>query len=125
MYGPTETTIWSAAFQVTRPEGRVPIGRPIANTEFYVLDKHLRPVPIGVPGEIYIGGEGVARGYLHRPELTAELFVPHPFSEEPGARLYRTGDLARYRANGEVEYLGRRDQQVKLRGYRIELEEIE
>ena len=125
MYGPTETTIWSAAFQVTRPEGRVPIGRPIANTEFYVLDKHLRPTPIGVPGELYIGGEGVARGYLHRPELTAERFRPHPFRAGTGERVYRTGDLVRYRDDGAVEFLGRIDEQVKIRGHRIELGEIE
>jgi amino acid adenylation domain-containing protein len=103
----------------------VPIGRPIANSQVYILDPHLQPVPIGVPGELYIGGVGLARGYLNRPALTAEKFIPHPFSDEPGARLYKTGDLARYLSGGDIEYLGRIDHQVKVRGYRIELGEIE
>jgi amino acid adenylation domain-containing protein len=126
MYGPTETTVWSTTSQITSSDGPITVGRPIANTEIYVLDSHLEPVPVGAPGELYIGGDGVARGYLHRPDLTAEKFIPNPFGEqESGARLYRTGDLARYRANGEIECLGRIDYQVKLRGFRIELGEIE
>jgi amino acid adenylation domain-containing protein len=125
LYGPTETTIWSAVAQVAPGDGPVPIGRPIANTQVYLLDPHLQPVPIGVPGELYIGGHGVARGYLNRPELTAERFIVDPFRDEPQARLYKTGDLARYRPDGTLEFLGRLDQQVKLRGFRIELGEIE
>ena len=126
MYGPTETTVWSTTSRITADGSPITIGRPIANTEVYVLDSHLEPVPVGVPGELYIGGAGVARGYLHRPELTAEKFIAHPFRDrESGARLYRTGDLARFRANGELECLGRIDNQVKVRGFRIELGEIE
>ena len=104
---------------------RVPIGRPIANTQVYVLDRHCQPVPIGVPGELYVGGAGLAQGYCNRPELTAATFLPHPFCSEPGARLYKTGDLARYLPDGNLEFLGRVDHQVKIRGYRIELREIE
>lgn len=126
LYGPTETTIWSSAYRVKSANGSMPpIGRPIANTEFYILDHQGQPVPLGVKGELYIGGEGVARGYLQRPELTAERFVPNPFSTNRGARLYRTGDVARYRPDGNVELFGRFDHQVKIRGYRIEPAEVE
>jgi amino acid adenylation domain-containing protein len=124
MYGPTETTIWSCVHELERG-APVLIGRPIANTQVYVLDRHLQPVPPGVTGEIHIAGDGVARGYLGRPELTRERFLPDPFSQQPGARMYRTGDLGRLRPDGALDYLGRNDFQVKLRGYRIELGEIE
>ena len=126
-YGPTESTVWTTCALI-EAEGRdlsTSIGRPIADIEVYLVDDHQQPVPIGVPGELLIGGDGLARGYLNRPQLTAEKFIPHPFSERPGARLYRTGDLARYRAAGTIEFLGRLDHQVKLRGFRIELGEIE
>ncbi len=125
MYGPTETTIWSSLLKVESTESMVPIGRPIANTEMYIVDAHLNPVPIGVPGELLIGGAGLSRGYLKRPELTAEKFIAHPFSDEKAARVYRTGDLCRYRRDGVIEFLGRLDQQVKVRGFRIELGDIE
>ncbi|TLY18006.1 MAG: amino acid adenylation domain-containing protein, partial [Nitrospirae bacterium] len=128
VYGPTETTTFATWYQVEDvQEGTttVPIGRPIANTRVYVLDGQEEPVPIGMTGELYIGGDGVARGYLNRPELTTERFVEDRFSSETGTRLYRTGDLVRYRADGNLEFLGRADQQVKIRGFRVELEEIE
>ena len=126
-YGPTETVVGCAVYEVPPGpcEGDVPIGRPVSNMRMYVLDDALRPVPAGVTGEIYIGGVGVARGYLGRPALTAERFLPDPFSTEPGRRLYRSGDLGRMRPDGEMEYLGRADEQVKVRGYRVELGEIE
>jgi amino acid adenylation domain-containing protein/non-ribosomal peptide synthase protein (TIGR01720 family) len=127
-YGPTETVVGCCVYTRRAVEigsGAVPIGRPIANTELYILDERLEPVAIGVRGELYIGGRGVGRGYLSRPELTAERFLPHPYSIEPGARLYRTGDIARYLPDGNIEYIGRIDEQVKVRGYRIELGEIE
>ncbi|MBW4635043.1 MAG: amino acid adenylation domain-containing protein [Iphinoe sp. HA4291-MV1] len=125
MYGPTETTIWSAVYEVTFEDDLIYIGHPIANTQIYLLDPHLQPVPIGVPGELHIGGVGLALGYLNQPNLTALKFIPNPFSNEPGSRLYKTGDLARYLPNGKLEFLGRIDQQVKIRGFRIELGEIE
>jgi amino acid adenylation domain-containing protein len=127
-YGPTETVVGCCVYEVGAADprsGSVPIGRPIANTQLYVLDSNLRPVPPGAMGELYIGGAGVARGYLNRPELTAERFLPDPFRGVPDARLYKTGDLARYRTDGTLEYLGRTDDQVKIRGFRIELGEIE
>ena len=125
LYGPTETTIWSAICAVESGERSVPIGRPIANTKIYLLDSHLQPVPIGVRGELYISGDGLARGYLNRPELMAEQFVANPYSDKPGSRLYKTGDVARYLVDGNIEFLARIDNQVKIRGHRIELGEIE
>jgi amino acid adenylation domain-containing protein len=125
MYGPTEATIWSAATRVSAQPGPVLVGAPIDNTQFYVLDKQQQLVPTGVAGELYIGGDGVARGYYKRPDLTASRFIPDPFSTKAGARLYRTGDLVRRLKDGEFEFLGRTDGQIKLRGFRIELGEIE
>ncbi len=125
LYGPTESSIWTTVGKVEWGEGPISIGRPVANTEVYLLDKDLNPAPIGVPGELHVGSIGLARGYLNRPELTAEKFIPNPFSGDPSARLYKTGDLARYRADGKLDCLGRMDDQVKIRGFRIELGEIE
>ena len=125
MYGPTETTIWSTTHRLADADITVPIGRPIANTRCYILDELGHPVPVGVPGELYIGGDGVARGYFKRPDLTSERFVRDPFVDSQDARMYATGDLAKYREDGTIEYLGRTDFQVKIRGYRIELGEIE
>lgn len=130
-YGPTEATITASAYETALPVGdsarlhRVPIGRPLANREIYILDRHCNPVPIGVPGELHIGGMSLARGYLKRPDLTADKFIPDPFSNIAGARMYKTGDLARHLPDGNIEYIGRTDHQVKVRGFRIELGEIE
>ena len=127
LYGPTEAAVDVTHWQCQR-EGDsrlVPIGRPVANTQLYILDPYMQPVPIGVAGELHIGGVQVARGYLNRPELTAEKFIPDPFSDHPEARLYKTGDLVRYLPDGNIEFLGRLDFQVKMRGFRIELGEIE
>ncbi len=124
LYGPSEDTTYST-FTLRRPDGPATIGRPLANTQVYLVDRHLRPTPLGVPGELCISGEKLARGYLNQPELTAQKFIPNPFSSQPGERLYRTGDLARYLPDGNIEFLGRMDHQVKIRGFRIELGEIE
>ncbi len=124
-YGPTEATVGSTIHECVADGQPPPIGRPIANKEIYILDSHLQPVPTGVPGELCIGGAGLARGYWDRPDLTAESFIPNPFSSRLGARMYRTGDLAKYRPDGNIEFLGRLDYQVKIRGFRIELGEIE
>ncbi|HEY9618636.1 MAG TPA: amino acid adenylation domain-containing protein [Microcoleaceae cyanobacterium] len=132
MYGPTETTVWSAACEIRPGTGAIPVAGPIANTQIYVLAESsypaagsVHPVPVGIPGEVHIGGDGLARGYLNRPELTKSRFIPDPFSDRPEARLYKTGDLARFRPDGSLEFLGRIDHQVKVRGFRIELGEIE
>jgi amino acid adenylation domain-containing protein len=132
-YGPTEATVCATTAICTDSTVPLPIGRPIANTQVYILDRYLQPVPIGIPGELHIGGAGLARGYLNRPDLTEAKFIPNPFSQDYSGRLYKTGDLVRYRsssgsggaANGDIDFLGRIDQQVKIRGFRIELEEIE
>jgi aspartate racemase len=128
VYGPTESTTFACCFPISKDhpaEKGVPIGRPISNTSVYVLDEQLRPVPVGMPGELYIGGDGLARGYLNNPELTQERFVPDPFGKDPAARLYRTGDRVRYLEDGNLDFLGRFDNQVKIRGHRIEPGEIE
>jgi aspartate racemase len=129
MYGPTESTTFACGYRIPRTQSlialSIPIGRPIANTQVYILDPHLQPVPIGVAGELYIGGDGLARGYVNRPEITCQKFIPNPFSTQPGACLYKTGDLCRYLPDGNIEFLGRIDNQAKIRGFRIELEEIE
>jgi aspartate racemase len=127
-YGPTENTTFTCCYPMTSPDqvgNSVWIGKPISNTHVYVLDAEMQPVPLGVTGELYIGGDGLARGYLNRPSFTAERFVPDPFSKTPGGRLFRSGDMVRYLASGNIEFLGRMDQQVKIRGFRIELGEIE
>lgn len=128
-YGPTESTTFTCCYRIPRQLDEnltsIPIGRPIANTQIYILDQHLQPVPMGVPGELYIGGDGLAREYINRPDLTQERFIPNPFSVDPTARLYRTGDLVRYLPDSNVEFIGRQDSQVKIRGFRIELGEVE
>ena len=123
-YGPTEASVWCIAHRVDVQDTQIPIGKPIPNTTAYILDKKLRPVPVGVIGDLYIGGNGITQGYLNRPELTAERFIQNPFSENSDDKLYKTGDLAKYRADGIIDFLGRADYQIKIRGYRIELEEI-
>ncbi|HEX8141334.1 MAG TPA: amino acid adenylation domain-containing protein [Pyrinomonadaceae bacterium] len=127
-YGPTENTTFTCCYTLTdagRACRSLPIGRAVANTEVYILDPYLNPVPVGVPGELYVGGDGLARGYLNRAQLTAEKFIPHPFGAQAGARLYKTGDRARYMADGNIEFLGRLDRQVKIRGFRVEPGEVE
>ena len=124
-YGPTETTVWSAFHHFRSVEEPVVLGRPLANTQIYILDKELQPVPVGVLGEIHIGGDGVTCGYLNLPELTAEKFIADPFASESNARMYKTGDLGRFLPDGRIEFMGRIDNQVKIRGFRIELGEIE
>ncbi len=125
MYGPTETTIWSSCAKINKEDESITIGKPIANTQIYILDKNMQLTPIGVPGEIYIGGSGVARGYIGKDELTSEKFIKNPFKPQDKERLYKTGDLGRYLPNGNIEYIGRADSQIKIRGHRIELGEIE
>ena len=128
VYGPTESTTFASWFlvkKVSEDPGTMPIGRALANTQLYVLDARLRPMPVGMTGELYIGGDGLAQGYYNRPELTAEKFIPNPFNHDPGARLYKTGDLVRWLPDGNLEFMGRADEQVKIRGYRVELGEIE
>jgi len=123
-YGPTETTVWATVSKLDS-NSLISIGKPIPNTQTYILDTHLKPVPIGVPGELHIGGDGLAKGYLNQPELTAEKFIPNPFSKDVTSRLYKSGDLARYLPDGNIEFLGRLDHQIKIRGFRVELGEIE
>ncbi len=126
-YGPTETTTFALCHEVNDIEGKssIPIGKPISNTQAYILDEHMQQVPVGVTGELYIGGDGLAIGYLNQPELTSKKFIPNPFSSNPQDKLYMTGDLVKYLPDGNIEYTGRKDTQIKLRGYRIELDEIE
>jgi len=127
-YGPTETSVIVTSFEPHNWETIppiLPIGRPIANTKIHILDEHLQPLPVGIPGDLFVSGPGLARGYLNRPEITAEKFIRDPFTTQPEARMYKTGDRARYLANGEIEFAGRTDDQVKIRGYRVELKEIE
>ncbi len=128
VYGPTESTTftsWYLIKNIPSEATTIPIGRPLANTEIYILDPYLQPVPIGVKGELHIGGDGLARCYLNRPDLTEQKFIPNPFSQDSSARLYKTGDIVRYLADGNIEFIGRIDHQVKIRGFRIELGEIE
>ena len=125
MFGPTETTVWSTCYRLTDPDGPILIGRPIDNTQIYILDKFMQPVPVGVPGELCIGGDGVTFGYLNRPDLTAKQFVSDVFREDPDALIYKTGDLCIHHPDGNIEYLNRIDNQVQIRGFRIELGEIE
>lgn len=125
VYGPTETTIWSTMMRLASKEGPVSIGKPIANTTVYILDNEMKPTPVGIPGELYIGGAGLARGYLKLPELTAEKFIPNPFNSKEESKLYKTGDIVRFMPDGNIEFVGRGDHQVKIRGFRIELGEIE
>jgi acyl-CoA synthetase (AMP-forming)/AMP-acid ligase II/acyl carrier protein len=127
-YGPTENTSFTTYCKLASPASiatSVPIGRPIANTRVYVLDPHLKPCPVGAPGELFIAGDGLARGYVNRPDLTADKFIPDPYSKRGGERLYRSGDIVRYLAGGELEFMGRADRQVKIRGFRIEIGEVE
>ena len=126
-YGPTENTTFSLTYNIkeVKPDTAIPIGKPLNNRTAYILNNALQPVPVGVAGEIYLGGSGISRGYFNRPELTEERFIKDPFSKEPGARLYKTGDIGSRLSDGNIEYLGRMDEQVKIRGYRIELGEIE
>lgn len=124
LYGPTETTVWSTLYHIKNIYDPIMIGKPIGNTKIYILDTDMKPVPVGVPGELFIGGDGVARGYLNRPDLTSDRFIANPFSSDNEERLYRTGDIVRYRHDGNIEFIGRNDQQVKIRGHRIELGEI-
>src|SRR5262249_30250312 len=128
LYGPAESTTlasWHLVEALDEAATAVPIGRPITNTQIYLLDRNLQPVPTGVTGGLFVAGDGLARGYLNRPELTAEKFLPNPSRQEPGARMYQTDDLARFRADGALEFVGRADNQVKIRGFRVELGEIE